>query len=192
MIEGCAGCRVVACLVACMRRRTHSSRGQSGPARRSDYGKRRSRKVLWDGDELRHALPRGSLPGKVQVESVLQYPLREMPHTEQRVLHGLAEETPAQEVVIQRVAHVVNEVRALGTMEEIQVMSPAGEEKLPLQFGQLKKFCAFALLHPRVFQRHKSCRHYAPLRILESVEKVKRLAGIEWRFARQSQDPSTK
>jgi predicted nucleic acid-binding protein len=57
--------------------------------------------VLRDGDDFRYAIPRGSLPGKIQVEFVLQNPLREVPHTEQRILHGFAEKTPTQEVVIQ-------------------------------------------------------------------------------------------
>jgi hypothetical protein len=111
--------------------------------------------VLGDRDDVRKAIARGSLPGEVQVKLVLQYPLREVPHTEQRVLHGFAEKAPAQEVVVERDAHVVDEVRALSAMEEIQVIPLAGEEELPLQLGQLKKLGAFTLLQPRVLQRHE-------------------------------------
>ena len=98
----------------------------------SDYGERRAHNVLRNGDDVRRAISRLSIACKVQVQLVLQYPLREVPHTERRVLHGFAKKTPAQEVVIQRNAHIVNEVRALSPLEEIQVMPPAGEEKLPL------------------------------------------------------------
>jgi hypothetical protein len=127
----------------------------TGPTKRSNYEERRAHNVLRDGDDFGYAIPRCSLPGKVQVKLVLQYPLGEVPHTEQRILHGFAEKTPAQEVVVERDAHVVDEVRALSTMEEIQVIPPAGEEKLPLQLGQLKKLCAFTLLQPPVLQRHE-------------------------------------
>src|SRR5271167_462781 len=94
----------------------------------SDYGETRARNVLRNGDHIRHAIPRRSLPHKIQVKLVLQYPLLKLPHTEQRVLHGFAKQTPAQEVVIQRNAHIVNEVRALSPMEESQLIPPACEE----------------------------------------------------------------
>ena len=55
----------------------------------SDYGERRAHNVLRNEDHLRHAIPQRSLPRKVQVKLVLQYPLREVPHAEQRYFMAL-------------------------------------------------------------------------------------------------------
>jgi hypothetical protein len=74
--------------------------------------------------------------GEVQIEFLLQEPFGKMSQAQERVFHGLAKKAPAKEEVIEGNAEVVDQMCAVRAMEQIPVISPAGEEKLSLQTGE--------------------------------------------------------
>src|SRR5215475_3577248 len=99
----------------------------------SDHGQEGAHGVLRDGHMVRYAESWRLLPGKVEVEPAPEQPLGKMRETKYRILHGLTEEAPAKQVVVNGNAQVIDEMSAFGAVKEIHVVAPAGEEKLPLQ-----------------------------------------------------------
>ena len=111
--------------------------------------------MLGDRHQIRDVISRRLLSREIQIELVLEYPFRKVPQTQEGVFHSPAEQAAAQEVVVQRDAQVVDQMRASCAVEEIHVVPPAGKEKLPLQVGEPVKFRALVFLQARIFQWHK-------------------------------------
>ncbi len=113
--------------------------------------------------------------------------MREPP---ERILHACAEGATAEHVVIKRDAEIELPLHFGFAAEEVDVVAPAGEEKFPLQIGELEKAGAFFCAHAGFFKGHEEGGDDTPFGVAQGEEQVEGFLGVGWGFAGQADDKS--
>jgi len=136
-------------------------------------------------DRLGHAITRLIPIAEVEVKPATQQPLRQMSQAEQGILQPTSEESPPQALVIKGYADVQLPLY-FRAAPEVHVVTPASEEKLPLQVGQLPESGSRLVLEPGVLERYEEGGNDAPFAVFEGEQQVKRLLGVLPCLAREA------
>src|SRR6266478_190517 len=148
--------------------------------------------VLESGNNLSfeglHAIEVSLMTGEVEVEMFARESIRHAGKPRDRILDNVAKKSLAHLAVIDRHAKRKLRIHATAALPKFEIVSPAGEEKLPLQVGHFYQLGAVFLLHARVFERHKERRHKSALGIAQIIKQVERLLSVFLSFARQTDD----
>src|SRR5262249_26778870 len=105
-------------------------------------------------DSFGHFISRRFVAAEIEIEFSAQEPFGESPQSVKRILDRVSEELASEHVVVDRDAESELQLRMEIVVEKVEVVSPAGEEELPLQIGKLDELRAAVLFKPRVFKRH--------------------------------------
>src|SRR5579884_1950180 len=106
----------------------------------------------------------------------------------QRVLHAFPKKLAAEQVVIQRNAQPEEEFFFRAPVK-VEVIAPAGKEKLPLPVRELRQLSALAAGQPCIFEWREQRRYHAPLGALEGMQQIQGLPCIGVGLSRKPQNP---